>query len=88
MMIRKMAILLTAGIGLSILAGDGMAGTYVYRDEDGKEVRELPRAERRPREAEAGQTNAKPVLQRRAAGESPATVIVEKVENQSSQESR
>ncbi len=42
---QRMAILLTSGVGLSILASVGMAGTYVYRDKDGNEVRELPKAE-------------------------------------------
>lgn len=75
----SVAILLTAGLGLSILAGDVKAGTYVYRDKDGNEVRELPRAERRTREAEEGQGGTGKTSRRRIAGESPATVIVEKI---------
>lgn len=80
---RAMAILLTTMVGLSILAGEVKAGTYIYRDEDGNEVRELPQAERRSREAEAGQDGAGRTSRRRVGGESPATVVVEKVEKPS-----
>lgn len=70
------AILLTGLLGVSLPAGDGVAGTYVYRDEDGNEVRELPRTERRSREAKAGRGDAGRPSRRRGTGESPAAVIV------------
>lgn len=43
---RAMVILLTAWVGLSIPGGEVMAGTYIYHDENGNEVREMPKPER------------------------------------------
>ncbi len=85
---RRMAILLTAGLGLGVLVGESMAGTYIYRDEDGKEVRELPRTERLSREAKTDREDAGKTSRRRGAGERAATVIVEKIEKPSSLEER
>jgi hypothetical protein len=70
---RMMVILLTAGVVLSILGGGVMAGTYVYHDANGKEVRERPMPERSRSEDGGGVAGAG----QRKAAERQADVAIE-----------
>ncbi len=81
---RGMVILLTVGIVMSILGGGVRAGTYIYHDADGKEVRELPRPERSRGEAGGRAAGSGP----RKSAERRADMVVEVESGTSSGEQR
>jgi len=70
---RKMVIMVMAWIGLSMQGSGLMAGTYIYHDANGKEVRELPRPERTRSEAGGRAAGSGP----RNSAERRADVVIE-----------
>jgi len=79
-------IILTAWLGCGILSGSVWAGTYIYHDAEGREVRDLPKPERRGEPGE--REDAGRSTRRRGGGETPARFFVERDTKPSSRSQR